>query len=326
MPTSSNSQSSKRTVTLTGDIVAPNVKIPGFLPSVFQSIASSSTCAVNNNILPCKIASDSTFTIANVPYDTAYQIHLQSGLLNLYSYVPGADKAVIKAPFGLSNRSTAEFLIRQIYANDYKVNLNSITPYTVNINMVNELADAISNTLSNASGSLALLKTTLENKKKEFLKKNSFFKALKTTTPASYYDDNWRGDVYYYILDSRGRHSVGVSATAKFTINISGDKAFGTAEITPDISTYSTSSSGIKNVLSTLSFYFEGKVKDGVIQFRRRGTNGTVQEPLLEEWTIFPVAKGLAIKSKNIDFYNKGLEFDPSRSILKIDRFALSDH
>lgn len=316
IPGTTGPKTEGRTVTLTGDVVSPVVKIPGFLPSVFDSLVSSSTCTVNDAPVTYTIASDSTFTIINVPYASAYQIHLQAGNLNLYSYVPGADTSIIKAPFGISNRSTAEYFIRKFYAQDIAVPLNTITPYSVDISLVNELATTISSSLSNASSSLALLNTALANKKAEFLKRKSFFKALTVSNSPSYYDKTWDGDVYYNILDSRGKKAASISAEAKFNINVAGDRAFGNAEIIPNVTHYSTGTSTFQNIASTLSFYFEGKIKDGVVQFRRRGVNGTVEEPLLEEWTLFPVAGGLAVKSKNIDFKNRGIEFDPAKSTL----------
>ena len=66
LPSSSDQKAPSRTITLTGDLVSPDVKIPGFLPSVFDSLVSSSTCTVNDIPVTYSIATDSTFTIINV--------------------------------------------------------------------------------------------------------------------------------------------------------------------------------------------------------------------------------------------------------------------
>lgn len=306
-------KNSNRTITITGNIISPDVNIPGFLPSVFESLSASSTCLVNDLRQTCLIASDSTFIISNVPYSPTYRVKLTSGYLNLYTIIEDSGNSSVIAPFGLSNRSTAEYFLRQSYAYDMGLPISDLTTYNLDISLIDELAAVINSNLSNASSSIDILDSALAAKKTEILKRKSFFKAMHVKEESSYYDESWKGDVYYHLLDSSGKKSLGVSAEAKFNITINGDKLYGNAEIIPDLGAFQ----------SDLTFYFEGRMEDGVVTFRRRGTGGTVSEPLLEQWTLFPTTRGLAIKSENIDFFLKrGLEFDPARSFMKVDHFS----
>lgn len=313
IPGSPGIANTQRTITITGNIISPDVNIPGFLPSVFDSISASSTCFVNDRKQECIIASNSTFTIPNIPFSPTYRIQLSTGLLKLYTIIEDTGKNTITAPFGLSNRSTAEYFLRVFYAKDMGLPVSDLTTYNVDISLVEELATVINSNLSNASGSENILDSALTAKLNEILKRKTFFKAMQVKESPSYFDESWEGDVYYHRLNSKGERSLGVSAKAKFNITINGDRLYGNAEIIPDLGAFQ----------SDLTFYFEGRMENGVVTFRRRGTGGTVDEPLLEQWTLFPTTRGLAVKSENIDFFLKrGLEFDPAKSFMSVDHFS----
>jgi hypothetical protein len=171
--------------------------------------------------------------------------------------------------------------------------------------------------LKNSTSTLSGFESLKVQEADSISQSNDFFQAVGYTSSAFNFAGTWTGSIAYYQMNSSGQKVLLVNAVTKFVINTSGSSLFGTAEITPvSVLPLIKDLSGISEP-SNVAFSFSGTFSNSVASFNRMGNSGPLTGKVMEEWKIFPVSGGIALKAKNFDkAYYLGLETKTGESVL----------
>ncbi len=303
-------------VTLTGTVQPPEVNASGVLASirglassdVLSKFVASSTCMVNGATVTFSLSNAGELKIEKMPPSTGYELQLRSGNLELSAYAPHTSRAV-SFPDGVNLQSTARYLIRKSVAKANELSVSQLASYRVSNTLANNLETKLSASLKSSSNSLTTFESLKTQEANSISQNNSLFQAVGYSLSTFKFPGTWTGPMQYYQMSSTGQKVLLVNATGKFVLNTSGAAIFGNAEITPVsvlplIKNYSSIA-----IPSKVAFSFSGSFSNSVASFNRLGSSGPLNGKVMEEWKIFPVSGGIALKAKNMDTaYYLGLE------------------
>jgi len=327
VPGSSNRPVEDDSVTLMATVYAPEIKTAGLLGSAgdvndidsFARFVASSTCQVNGATVTFSL-NDQTreLKIEKLRPADGYRINFRSGQFVLQAY-RGNTGRNITMPFGLSLRSTAEYLLRKKLAEFETIDMAQLADYEVNSALVNSLAAKMAAELKKSDSSIEKFEKLTSDSVNNELNGKTFVECLIRNAKAVSFSGKYSGEIFYLALNSSGQAVYAVQAVASMTCTQNGTSAWGGISLEPKAVVPLGPTAGV-SAPAKKAFAFSGTVNNSTLTFVRKAANdgSPISGKDLDEWMIYPVRDGLAVRAINLDkSYYTGVQSRAGEFILK---------
>lgn len=325
VPGSAGQPTEDDSVTIRGIVSVPQVAAPGFLAATgtensaaaFARFLASSTCLVNGTNVAFSLSSTTReLVIEKLPPAVVYSVELHCGFLKLKSFVANTGRH-ISLPFGISLRSSADWYLRTAIASHEGLRIDQLNEYGITAALLDLFAASMQNELNKADSSSGTVDTLINNSTTSLLAGKTFADCLQKSGNAFAYNGNFSGQVFYYALNSSGNPELAVKANAEMTCSQSGQTVTGTLDIEP-VAVVPLVENPTAQSPSTTSFAFLGTANGSFLSFARKGLLGPLNGKTLDNWFVFPVTGGLAVRAENLDkSYYTGIQTKPGDFILE---------
>ena len=311
-------------VTLTAKVAPPAVNSDNLLGSakynstqMIDLISQRGVCQVNGNEVEFSLnATDAELIVENIPPEDAYEIALMCGDLSLMAIVPYQGRKTV-FPDGISLTTTADWQLRKMYSQHLALSTHAFAQYQSSVTDISKIETAMKNELAKSNSDKDSFDNAINTVLNQIKNQKSFSQAFSYGKNNFDFNGDWSGKVYYYLHNSAGHKALIVEAQAEMTVYCSGSTLSGSLSMVPaGVAPLLDNLSGISEP-SEIAFSFRGTCNSNVAEFTRQGNLGPVAGKDIDQWQIFPVNKGIAVRAVNLDAaYNTGLETLPGDFIL----------
>lgn len=327
VPGSPNKPVEDDSVTILATVYAPEIKTAGLLPSTgdvndndsFARFVASSTCQVNGATVTFSLNEQTReLKIEKLPPAAGYRISLRSGRFILQAYKANTGRQ-ITMPYGLSLKSTSEYLLRKRLAELETIDMAQLSDYEVNSTLVNSLSAKLASELKKADSSIEKYEKLTSDSVNDELNGKTFVECLSRNGKAVSFSGKYSGEVFYLALNSSGQAVYAVQAVASMTCTQNGTSAWGSISLEPKAVVPLGPTAGV-SAPSKKAFAFNGTVNNSILTFVRKAPNdgSPISGKDLDEWMIYPVRGGLAVRAINLDkAYYTGVQSRAGEFILK---------
>lgn len=311
-------------VTITGTVNVPQVTSPGILAAVgtensagsFARFMSAASCRVNGTEVTFSLSSATReLRIEKLPPAAAYSVELRCGLLKLKSFVANSGRRIV-LPLGVSLRSTADWTLRNTLAGLESLTIDQLNEYSVRSNLLDALATPMQNELKKAGVTGNVYDKLVSDTTSAVLNGKTLADCLQKNGNIFAYSGEFSGTIFYYALNGSGKPVFAVQGLAKMTCSQGGNTVTGSFSIEPTGVVPLVENPGIQSP-STTAFAFTGTTDGSFLSFIRKGTLGPLNGKNVDDWFIYPVRGGLAVRAANLDkSYFTGIQSKPGEFIL----------
>lgn len=298
-------------VTLTADVKMPSVAAEKLLASVvktpedvFSEFLASSSCIINSvSVDFCLNASDSTLVIEKLPPANVYEVTLRCKDLILKAVVPWQGRQTY-APYGISVKSTADWLIRNSYASHNNMNIADLSEFAIDSTSLANLEKFISEQLLKSNTDAAILDKSISENLENLVKNRELLSIFSRQGKKFNFDGTWQGSVTYYTCNAREEAALAVYANVELSFKSYGNNLKGSGKIVPTgVSVLPGWHSGIAEP-TTRTFAIEGTVSDHLIVFYRKEVAGPLAGKNVDLWKIFPLQSGIAAQISAVQSFS----------------------
>lgn len=324
IPGSPNAPVEDDSVTLRAAVSAPAVESEMIKASVKYSsadvlaqLAANGRCLVNGQQVEFSLdAATGRLTIEKLPPAAGYEIVLKAGGLELATVVAHSGR-VIEVSGGISLQTTAEYRLRKAYARAEALAVSSFADYSPNAGVVSAMTAAMQAELNRATSTAESLATVVNTQIEGISAQKSFAELFVRSGSAFDFSGKWKGNVSYYLHNSAGTPAMIVTAIAEANISCSGNSVSGSFRLVPfGVVPLLKDLTGLTEPSET-AFAFSGSCDGRMVKFTRRGTLGPLAGKSIDSWELFPINKGLACRSLNVETaYNTGIRAVPGDFVL----------
>lgn len=319
IPGSPNAPVEDDSVTLQATVSAPLVESEMIKASakyssaeVLAQLAANGKCLVNAQQVQFSLdPANGRLIVEKLPPAAGYEIMLKAGGLELCGLAAHTGR-IIEVPAGISLQTTAEYHLRKAYARSEALAISSFADYNPNAGVVSAMTAAMQTELNKATATAESLAAVVSAQVNSISAQKSFADLFVRSGPAFDFSGKWKGSVSYFLHNSAGTRAMIVTAIAEADISCAGNSVSGSFRLVPfGVVPLLKDLSGLTEPSET-AFAFTGSCDGRMVKFTRRGTLGPLAGKNIDSWELFPVNKGLACRSLNVETaYNTGIKAVP---------------